>query len=118
MNKTDTQTQIVKLLNRCQEDPAREPHEKETALSLEGDGTHFTVTSFKKVVFKKLLRRPEFEVVSLNVVDAEGRERTVESLDEAAAPSLTIVGVVGRIPVGAVSIGCPRKNDSHADLVK
>lgn len=101
------------------EDPRREPHEKETAFHLEGDGTHFSVTSFKKVVYTKLLRRPKFTVKHLNVLDEDGRETTVDSLEEAAADSpLTIIGVRGRLPVGAASIGVPRNSDSHADLVK
>ena len=100
------------------EDPYRAPHEKETALHLEGDATHFLVTSFKRVVYSKLLRRPEFEVIHFVILD-NGRERTASSLDEVAADStLTVIGVVGRLPVGAVNIGTPRASDSHADLVK
>lgn len=115
---TDSRTAIESLRAQFSEDPCREPHEKETALHLEGDGTHFSVTSFKKVVYAKLLRRPEFSVKCLIVLD-DGRERTVDSLDEAAAdPTLTVIGVVGRLPVGAMSIGTPRNSNSHADLVK
>lgn len=107
------------IQNQCAEDPTREPHEKETAFHLKGDGTHFSVTSFKKVVFGKLLERPEFEVKHLHVRDADGQNRTVGSLDDAAAdPTLTIIGVVGRLPVGAMNIGTPRNSNSHADLVK
>ena len=114
-----TNTTAETILNRCEEDPHREPHEKETGIHLEGDSTHFSVTSFKKVVYTKLLRRPEFEVTHLNVLAADGQERTVHSLDEVAAdPSMTIIGVVGRIPVGAVNIGTPRNSNSHADIVK
>jgi len=107
------------IQNKCAEDPAREPHEKETAFHLEGDGTYFSVTSFKKVIFAKLLERPEFEVKHLHVRDADGQNRTVDTLDEATAdPTLTIIGVVGRLPVGALNIGTPRNSNSHADLVK
>ena len=110
---------IESVRTQFAEDPHREPHEKETAFHLEGDGTHFTVTSFKRVVFAKLLRRPELQVSHLHVLDSDGREGTVDSLDEAAAdPSLTIIGVVGRLPVGAMNIGTPRNSNSHADLVK
>lgn len=100
------------------EDPNREPHEKETALHLEGDDSHFTVTSFKRVVVAKLLRRPEFDVKYIHILDSEGREFTVESLAEAANSSLQIIGVVGRLPVGSVNIGKPRNGNSHAELVK
>jgi hypothetical protein len=48
-----------------------------------------------------------------------GRERSVASLDEVAAdPSLTVIGVMGQLPVGAMSIGVPRKSNSHAEIVK
>ena len=107
------------LRTQFPEDPRREPHEKETALHIEGDGTHFSVTSFKKVVFAKLLRRPEFRPKHIHVLDGDGRERFVQSLDDAAAdPSLTIIGVQGRLPVGCVNIGTPRNSDSYAEIVK
>lgn len=107
------------LRQQFSEDPRREPQEKETSLHVDGDGTHFAVTSFKKVVYTKLLRHPEFSVKRLHVLDNEGTEQTVASPDEAAAdPSLTVIGVTGRLPVGAVNIGTPRNRNSHADLVK
>lgn len=104
---------------RLGEDPRREPHEKELAIHLEGDGTHFSVTSFKRSVYGKLLQRPEFDAEHIHVVDSDGRERSVASLDEVAAdPSLTVIGVVGQLPVGAMSIGVSRKSNSHAEIVK
>mgnify|MGYP000580873273 CR=1 FL=1 len=116
---TESRNSIESLRGQFSEDPHREPHEKETGLHLEGDGTHFSVTSFKKVVYKKLLRRPEFSVKRLHVLDDDERERTMDCLDKAAAnPSLTVIGVVGRIPVGAVNIGTPRDSNSHAEIVK
>lgn len=116
---TDSRTAIESLRPQFSEDPHREPHEKESAFHLEGDGTYFSVTSFKKVIFAKLLQRPEFEVTHLTVLDEEGREHTVDSLDEVAVDSTqTIIGVVGRFPVGAMNIGTPRNSNSQADIVK
>jgi hypothetical protein len=116
---TDSRTIVESLRTQISEDPRREPHEKETAFHLEGDGTHLSITSFKKVVYMKLLWRSEFSVKRLHVLDDESRERTVDSLNEVIADSsLTIIGVVGRLPVGAMSIGSPRNSNSHADLVK
>lgn len=114
---SESHNTIETLRAQCSEDPRREPHEKETALHVEGDGTHFSVTSFKKVVYAKLLRRPEFSVTRLHVLDDDGREQTVDCLDKAAKRSLTIIGVTGRVPVGAVNIGTPRNSNSHAELV-
>lgn len=115
---TDSCIAIESLRQQFAEDPYREPHEKETAFHLEGNASHFSVTSFKKVFYGKLLQRPEFCVKRLHVLD-DGRERTMYSLDEAAAdPSLTVIGVVGRLPVGAMNIGVPRNSNSHAEIVK
>lgn len=115
----DSCNAIEALRQQFSEDPNREPHEKETAFHLEGDGTHFSVTSFKRVVYTKLLSRPEFIVEHINVIDADDREQTVNSLDGIAAdPTLTIIGVGGRLPVGAMNVGTPRNSDSHAEIVK
>lgn len=101
------------------EDPNREPHEKQTALHLEGDSTHYSITSFRKVAFEKLLYHPEIEVQWVHVIDDDGREGTVESLAEVAEdPTLTIIGTAGQLPVGTLSIGSTRKSNSHAQIVK
>ena len=115
---SESRNAIESLRAQFSEDPRREPHEKETALHAEGDGTHFLVTSFKKVIYAKLLRHPEFSMTRLHVVDDDGRERIVNTLQGASKQSLTIIGVTGRLPVGAVNIGTPRNSNSHADLVK
>ncbi|MFC7059079.1 hypothetical protein [Halovenus salina] len=109
---------IETLRTQFSEDPRREPHEKETGLHVEGEGTHFSVTSFKKVVYAKLLQRDEFNITHLHVLDDDGREHTVDCIEKAAEQSLTIIGVTGRLPVAAVNIGTPRNDNSHADLVK
>ena len=116
---TTTRTSGAKLDNQLAEDPFREPHEKETGLHLEGDGTHFSVTSFRRVVYEKLLQRPEFNVTTLHVLDASGREYTVQGPDEVAGhQDLTIIGVQGRLPVGCLTVGTPRNSNSHAGIVK
>jgi len=107
------------LQNQCAEDPRREPHEKETTITLDGDRDRPVVTSFKKSVFSKLLERPNFEVKRLTVLTDEGQYRTIDSLDKVAAnPSMTIIGVAGWLPVGALTIGDARRNNSHANIVK
>lgn len=116
--KSDSQVSIESIRTQCSEDPRREPREKETSLHVEGDGTHFVVRSFKRVVFEKLLQRPKFDLMRLHVIDDNGREQTMDSLDKAAEQSLTIIGVTGKIPVGAINIGTPRNSNSHADIVK
>lgn len=112
-------TTVRSLREQSTEDPCREPHEKETAFHVGGDEEHFSVTSFKKVVYVKLLQRPEFNVQLLHVLTTDGQYGTVPSIEEAAAdPSLSIIGVVGKLPVGAMNIGTPRNDNTHASLVK
>lgn len=103
---------------RLAEDPRREPHEKETALHFEGDSDSVSITSFKKVVFGKLLRHSEFKIESLSVVDTSGNERTVTLPEFLENPALTIIGVRGTGPVGCLSFGVGRASDSHAGIVK
>jgi hypothetical protein len=97
------------------EDPYREPFEKELAVHLEGDGTHFSITSFKKVVYSKLLKHSEFNVKRFHILN-DGHEQSVSSLDEVS--DSTIIGVTGQLPVGTMSIGTPRNSNSHANIVK
>lgn len=105
--------------NQLSEDPRRGPAEKELALHGGGDDSRMEITSFKKVVYKKLLRNPEFELKRLIAVDEGGNETTVNSLGELTEnPGLTAIGVVGTIPVGCVSIGVRRRSDSYAQVVK
>jgi hypothetical protein len=107
------------LQNQFAEDPRLEPLEKQTALHLEGDGSHFEISSSRKVVFAKLIQQPHFEAKWFNVVDDDNNRQTIADRDKVAAdPSLTIIGVTGKLPVGAVTVGTPRQNNSHANIVK
>ena len=117
-HNSESRNAIESLRPQFSEDPNRKPDEKETGLHVEGNSDHFSITSFKKVIYTKLLRQPEFSVKRLHVIEG-GREHTVDTLDEAAAdPTLIIIGVTGQLPVGAVNIGTPRNSNSHADIVK
>ena len=117
-HNSESRNAIESLRPQFSEDPNRKPDEKETGLHVEGNSDHFSITSFKKVIYTKLLRQPEFSVKRLHVIE-DGRERTVDTLGEAAAdPTLIIIGVTGQLPVGAVNIGTPRNSNSHADIVK
>ena len=121
MSKIETTARgiaIDRLLERCSEDPNREPHEKETALHLTGDGTHFDATSFKRVVYTKWLPHLEYDIECLHVLDQSGNERTASVVEVIHSKSLTVIGASARIPVGAVSIGKPRKSNTQAEIVK
>ncbi|RQG93081.1 hypothetical protein EA462_02425 [Natrarchaeobius halalkaliphilus] len=119
MTTENSSDNLDRLLNkRCSEDPYRLPHEKETGIHLKGDEDHISVTSFKEVVYGKLLRRPDFDLDQLIIQDVDGREYTVDSLEEVLAdPAVQIVGANGKLPAGALSIRKPRNSDSHARIV-
>lgn len=109
----------IDITNQLGEDPFREPCEKESVWHLMGDETHFEVTSFKKSLYKDLIKYPHFELERLHVLSIDGRETTVESYEEVANdPELRVIGVTGNIPVGGMSIGVPRKSNSPAQVVK
>lgn len=99
------------------EDPRRSPVEKETAIYMDGEATHFEITSFRKVVFAKLFHRPAFQIKSLYLLGEDGQYRTVDSRNK-ITDSDTVIGLVGRLPVGALTVGTPRTSNSHADIVK
>lgn len=108
-----------KICERMTEDPNREPHEKETSIHTEGTSDRVTITSFKKTFFSKLVQHPEFELKWFNVLDPDSQEQTIESYSDLwENPGLTIIGVTGTLPIGAISIGVPRNSDSHAQVVK
>ena len=112
-------TSSIDIRNQLAEDPFRQPHEKESVFALAGDDTHFEITSFKKVVYGKLIQRPEFDLKWLNVRDVDGRETAVNSYNEVIEqPDLQVIGAVGRVPVGAFTVGSPRNSNSHAKVVK
>lgn len=117
----ETQSVLMKsaLQNQCEEDPRRSSVEKETGLLAAGDEDHFIVDSFKKVVFSKLIGHEDFDISYLYVSDSNSNVKQMQPTEEIIDnSSLSIVGIKGMLPVGAVSIGTPRKSDSHAELVK
>lgn len=102
------------------EDPRREPHEKETAIHIDGDDESFSITSHKRVVYESVLRRPEFEPKTIHVYDPDSaRERSVDSLTAVQEnENWKVMGVIGHLPVGSLTIGVPRNSNSHAEIVK
>jgi hypothetical protein len=114
----ETQDDIESLSPIYAEDPRREPHEKETSLNVTGEGARFVITSFKRVVYEKLVQHPEFALEHVHVRGTDGQEKRLESLSKAIEQQLKIIGVDGEIPVGAISIGSCRNDNTHSDIVK
>lgn len=123
MNDEDRDTErriaLKSLQMQIGEDPLRQPMEKETIISIEGDADRATITSFKRVVYEKCLQHPKFELKWVNVIDKNARIYTTPCLDVVRKnPYAVIIGITGTIPVGCLSIGAARNSNSHAEIVK
>lgn len=119
-NETTANRKTLKSIQmQIAEDPTRHPEEKETTITIEGDSDRATVTSFKRVVYEKCLHHPYFEVKWVIVLDGEEQRYSVSSLNYVNEnPGLMVIGVIGTIPVGCLSIGMKRQSNSHAEIVK
>lgn len=80
-------------------DPTADPRENETALHFTMGDRRLWISSYEPVVIAGLLAHPDFQIGHLVLMRANGRE--------------CVVGVVGKLPVGVLSIGRARKSDSH-----
>lgn len=84
-------------------DPTADPHENETALHFTTGDRRLWISSYEPTVVAGLLAHPNFQIGHLVLMKANGRE--------------CVVGVVGKLPVGALSLGRARKSDSHELVV-
>jgi hypothetical protein len=72
------------------------PHEKETSLNLLGGAEVWEVESYAPSAIRGLLAQPEFEETERIVRQIRGRD--------------VVVCIRGRLPLGAVKIGRPRRD--------
>lgn len=84
-------------------DPTADPHENETALHFTAGDRRLWISSYEPTVVAGLLAHPNFHIGHLVLMKANGRE--------------CVVGVVGKLPVGVLSLGRARKSDSHELVV-
>ncbi len=84
-------------------DPTADPRENETALHFAAGDRRLWISSYEPTVVSGLLAHPDFQVEQLVLMSVNGRE--------------CVVGVVGRLPVGALSLGRARESDSHELIV-
>ena len=85
-------------------DPTADPRENETALHFTAGDRRLWVSSYEPTVVSGLLAHPDFQIGHLVFMQVNGRE--------------CVVGVVGRLPVGALSLGRARKSDSHEFIIR
>jgi hypothetical protein len=84
-------------------DPTADPRENETALHFTAGDRRLWISSYEPAVISGLLAHPDFRVGHLVLMRVGGRE--------------CVVGVVGRLPVGVLSLGRARQSDSHELIV-
>lgn len=84
-------------------DPTVDPKENETALHFAAGDRRFWISSYEPAVISGLLAHPDFQIEHVIWMRAHGRE--------------CVVGVVGKLPVGALSLGRARKSNSHELIV-
>lgn len=84
-------------------DPTVDPKENETALHFSAGDRHLWISSYEPAIVSRLLGHPDFRIGHLVLMNTNGRE--------------CVVGVVGKLPIGALSIGRRRASDSHEFIV-
>ena len=84
-------------------DPTIPPKENETGIHFMGSDRHAWVSSYEPAVVSCLLQLKHFKVDQLVTMMIDGSE--------------CVVGVVGRVPIGSLRIGQPRKSDRHELIV-
>ena len=77
-------------------DPRLQPVEKETSINILGGASRAHGHTYNPAAVRGLLRQPEFVETKRHLLSVRGKE--------------AIVGIEGTIPVGALSIGPPRKD--------
>ncbi len=80
-------------------DPTIHPKENETGIHFTGGDRHAWISSYEPAIVSGLLQHKRFKLEHLVTLEIDGRE--------------CVVGVVGRIPIGALRIGRPRDSDRH-----
>ncbi|OGF52869.1 MAG: hypothetical protein A2Z21_04210 [Candidatus Fraserbacteria bacterium RBG_16_55_9] len=84
-------------------DPTIPPKENETGIHFMGRDRHAWISSYEPAIVANLLQHKHFKVEQLVTMVVNGCE--------------CVVGVVGRVPIGALRIGQPRDSDRHELIV-
>lgn len=91
--------------------------EKETTISMYGDGKEYSIFSAKPTIIKSLLRHDHFEF-DWAVVSNNGSTEQVIELEELENSDGDIVTVEGKMPVGTLTVKSkPRANNNQSSIV-
>lgn len=83
-------------------DPTVDPRENETALYFSTTDRRLWISSYEPAIIEGLLAHRDFKIEQLIFMRIDGKD--------------SVVGVIGRLPIGALSIGRARASNGH-DLV-
>lgn len=91
--------------------------EKETTISMYGDGKEYSIFSAKPTIIKSLLKHDHFEF-NWAVVANNGRNEQVIDIDSLRESDGEIVSVEGSMPVGTLTVKSkPRANNHQSSIV-
>ena len=85
-------------------DPTVDPTENETGIYFTSADSNAWVSSYEPVVVERLLHHPNFKIEQLITMQIEKQE--------------CVVGVIGRLPIGAVRLGRVTAKDNHELIVQ
>lgn len=85
-------------------DPTVDPTENETGIYFTSADRSAWVSSYEPLIVERLLHHPNFKVEQLITMQIEKQE--------------CIVGVIGRLPIGAVRLGRATTKDNHELVVQ
>lgn len=106
-----------KLTDRVGPHPNMSGAEKETTITMFGDGKSFTIFSAKPTIVKSLLKHDHFDFNWAVVSEADKNER-VSSMDELRQSSGEIVSIEGELPIGTLTVKSkPRSNNHQSSIV-
>lgn len=107
----------TELSDRVEPHPRLSGSEKETAITMYGDGEQYTIYSAKPTIVKSLLKHDHFEMNWTQVL-VDDRPTRVEEWDELQETTGDIVAIEGELPVGTLTVKSkPRVRNIQSGIV-
>jgi len=85
-------------------DPTVDPTENETGIYFTSADCHARISSYEPVIVERLLHHPNFKIEQLITMQIEKQE--------------CVVGVIGRLPIGAVRLRPAASTNNHELVVQ
>lgn len=107
----------TELTERVAPHPRLSGSEKETAITMYGDGKEFTIFSAKRTIVRSLLEHDHFETKWASVADGDDVVR-IEGQEAVEESEGDIVAIEGTLPVGTLTVKSkPRANNHQSSIV-